>query len=147
MKEEMTGPELRFFRFMLVFRLAATALMIAIIGGLKFTSVFPSGETVSTVNASLAFPWAFLAAIVALSVLKFCAMVCTEDSELALPFYLVFIFQFFRMLFWIAIFGYSVMGIFTDTAYWKIPAAVSAIYLVVELIYFFAMTHTDESNN
>ena len=144
------SPEQKLFNFMIVVRFFMLVLVAVILGGLDFTSVFPSGETVSVVNLSLRPPWIILAIIAVVTVAKYILFhilqgLVENDGPTMLVYSIIVVLQLIKMVLWILLLVYVLYGYFIDTRNWGILATPLMLYLFLEAFYTCAIIRSEET--
>lgn len=144
------SPEQKLFNFMIVVRFFMLVLVAVILGGLDFTSVFPSGETVSVVNLSLRTPWIVLAIIAVVTVVKYILFhilqgLVENDGPTMLVYSILVVLQLIKMVLWILMLVYVLYGYFIDTRNWGILATPLMLYLFLEAFYTCAIIRSEET--
>lgn len=144
------SPEQKLFNFMIVVRFFVLVLVAVILGGLDFTSVFPSGETVSIVNLSLRIPWIILAIVAAVTVVKYILFrilqgLVENDGPTMLVYNIIVALQLIKMVLWMLLFVYVLYGYFIDTRNWGILATPIMLYLFLEAFYACAILRSEET--
>lgn len=144
------SPEQKLFNFMIVVRFFMPIIIAILLGGLDFTSVFPSGETVSKVNLSLKIPWIILIVIFAITVIKYYLFklfqrLVEDDGPTMLVYNIIIGLQLIKIILWLLMLAYAIIGFVTDTVNWGILATPIMLYLFLEVFYACIFLRSDET--